>query len=200
MADPLCQDIATWKLLLSSLGPSLAVGLAAVLGFVLLRRQEQVKRQVEHAASIRRLQLDALVELVEAVGRYYNALEFQRFVLDEATDREAAPTVEEEKAHGSAMKEEEKAFHSMMTMMARKGPLLGGGAAKVIEAAHAELISSRSSEESVAIMDRMTKGIAPWVPPLEPVQADEAHHGTPWLGPVAILMLEAAVIAKIFWR
>ena len=53
-------------------GVALDGGLSILLGWRLHRSQERIKRDEELAAGMRKLRVDALVKVLEAIGRYYN--------------------------------------------------------------------------------------------------------------------------------
>jgi hypothetical protein len=64
------QDLV--KVGVQAVGVGIAGGLSLLVGWLLLRPQERIKRKEESWARIRKLRADALVKSLEALGRYHN--------------------------------------------------------------------------------------------------------------------------------
>lgn len=152
--------------LLRVAGPT---AVALLIGFGMLRRQERVKRQEEHAAGVRKLQLDALVEILEAVGRYHTRSGLRRLGEDEPR---AFRAVVGEATADDARRQEAQAREALTEVLARKVPLLAKSPADVLTDAVSGLLTARSSVEATKIVEQLLTRVAPWIPPLDPVSKD----------------------------
>lgn len=148
----------------SALSVALAGGLSVLLGWLLLRRQERIKRQEELAAGLRKLRSDSLIKALEVLGRYHNLkdrrLQFEGTPIRDADEYEELKTREAR---------ESQAAHDAVDMLADQQFLLGPLANPLGKTWRA-MASAKSTQELSTAVARLHAELENWIPPLEPIR------------------------------
>jgi hypothetical protein len=139
---------------------AVGAGVALFLGWRILRIQEQVKREEELRASMRRLRVDALVRTLEALGRYHNAKE-RRISLGDLPLPKDSP-------FRSSEKTEMEALSGVIDALAQEQFLLGPQSRYLSDCLDGMQRAGSQSDlgAEVAILH---KTLERWIPPLEPL-------------------------------
>jgi len=157
--SPFQQDLV--RVGVQALGVAMAGGLSLVVGWLLLRPQERIKRNEELRAGMRKLRADALVKSLEALGRYHNLKDRRiRFL----AERLSVPN-EMERLNA----QETAAYEQAIDTQADLQFLLGPHAVPLGECirAMASAGTTGALREAVAKLHAM---LEEWIPPLEPYE------------------------------
>ncbi|WP_248358972.1 hypothetical protein [Anaeromyxobacter oryzae] len=154
-----------WQQCVVSAVQGLGLGAAAFGGWLVFRHQERVKWDEHRFAELRKLQLEALLEALSAVGRYH--LQQTRHFI-KARKLPNAPTVEQRAQVEAARVAAVAEFDEALRIVAAKNFLLGGEVGIVLETRLVEISHAKTSEEARQAWTAMETDLARWVPPLQP--------------------------------
>jgi hypothetical protein len=157
-------DLPFWQQAIVSAMQGLGVGAAAAVGWVLVRRSERIKWDEQQAADVRKLQLDALLQVLTAIGRFHNTAARRASAVNA---HEADPTVgraewlkECAEAHGSS-------FTNAVDTLASVHFLLGTELGGIIRTALLRLGRAKEPAAAEAALDGLEKTLERWIPPLK---------------------------------
>jgi hypothetical protein len=147
-----------------ALAVALGGGLSLTVGWRLLRRQERIKRDEENSAGMRKLQADALVRTLSALGRYHN-LKARRFSWERTANSE------EDRAVAASFKGQEgDSFAEAINVIAEEYFLLGGQLGQLVRKGLIEMGKAQTSDAAEGAAAQLEMALAAWIPPLEPLE------------------------------
>ena len=149
--------MAFWQQLLLNLIPA---GTLFVGGFWALKRQERVRRDEELSAGMRRLRVDALVGVLDALGRYHN-------LKDRRMQWETSPRSDEIEI-AKLKAREQTAFEELIDLIAAKQFLLGALATDISDCGQA-VGNANANAEANAAVNNLHWTLERWIPPLRPM-------------------------------
>jgi hypothetical protein len=147
-----------------ALAVALGGGLSLAVGWRLLRRQERIKRDEEIAAGLRKVQTDALVRALAALGRFHN-LKAKRF-----TWERQANTREDRDFAASVKNQEADAFTEVINVIAEVHFLLGGQLGQLVRRGLIEMGKAQTPDASEEAAAQLETALAGWLPPLDPLE------------------------------
>jgi len=134
---------------------AVGAGVALYLGWRILRAQEQVKREEELRASMRRLRVDALVRALEALGAYHNV-----------KDRRLQGGFTFGNPNPASI--EQDAARALVDTLAREQFLLGETSNLLSETFRGMAKAMTNAELSTAVA-KLHASLEAWIPQLEPL-------------------------------
>lgn len=147
------------QLAANTLGVVLGGGISILAGWGILRRQERIKHDEELAGTLRRVQADALVRVLAAIGKYHT-LKTRRFTWE----RDERGNVQE--AARAVMQEEGDAFAATLSALSDVYFLLGGELGRTVRRGLFEMGNAKTAEDTERAVARLEVNLAPWIPPL----------------------------------
>ena len=146
-----------------AVGVALAGGLSILSGWLLLRRQERIKRDEELAAGMRRLRVDALVKVLEAIGRYHSEksrrMVYQRDV--------GVPNDEQTKLFLGLLRHEDESLREAGNVVAATYFLLDSRLGPIVKQRFWEIgraeVPADAEKAAIALQD----DLAAWIPAQE---------------------------------
>lgn len=151
-------ELAFWQQCVVSAMQGIGLGVAGLVGWLLFRHQERVKWDEEHAAQLRTLQADALLEILRALGRYHMK-QVRSFQVARRRPADSA-------AQASAKAQAFEAFSEALDVAAAKMFLITGELGQVVQDGMADLGSASSPEDASEVVQRLERELAAWLPPL----------------------------------
>ncbi len=169
----------------SALAVALAGGVSVALGWSVVRWQERIKRQEEHAASLRKLRADALVKALEALGRYHN-LKDRRLLWEADTQVDRAIV--------KAMKDEEGSAAEQLVNTVAHQQFLLGPLADALSRTWQEMARATTNAQLGAAIAPLHAELEKWIPPLEPIPFRRSWKIWPWIAICSMLAVSAPLL------
>lgn len=182
MRGAVMADLSLLGQIAANTAPVLAAGFG---GWVLLRRQEKIKREEELSAGIRKLQTEALVRVLAAFGRYHR-LKTRRLLWERDTSEKA-------RLVAMQMKDEEgDAFDTAIAVLADSHILLGGKLGQTMRGALQAFGKAPTTDEVERHVEELEKELSPWIPPLSP-RPGKSEHTRPWTMVITVAIASALI-------
>jgi hypothetical protein len=157
-------DLPFWQQCVVSGVQGLGLGAAAFGGWLVFRHQERVKWDEQRAAEIRKLQLDAVLCLLDAVGRaHLNQVNACHQLEDLPED--ASPDLRAV-AEAGVLKAQ-KAFQDILPEIAGKLFLYGGAVGTMLQERMGAMMAATTSDDADAAFEAFQVDLARWIPPLK---------------------------------